>query len=298
MRRRTQKGQTEIVATIVIMGLVVAAIAFAYLWGVPLFTKSGDVTLLAYVQDVFERLGTEVSDVAKEGGQRTVELRIEKGQVSLELDEVGEYIFVFTTNTPVSFFPPEGAPINDWTLPYQDRVDEINFTQAYNATMRAGNKTIDGDSYSFYAYDTQGDTTYDCVLKSVLGGEPSGECFEVGGLITPAFRLDYLDPDGQFATLLDGITTSVGLVGKDKSGVVVGKAEKVGSRFKTTIYLKMRELFDPGKSDRLKIELVPKAGSTIRASGSFSITMRNAGQRVEYQDDVLYRVTTVEVEIT
>ncbi len=298
MQPRFFRGQTEVVGSIILIGIVLAAIAMAYLWGLPIFTKSGDVTLISYIQDVFDRLGTEISDVAMEGGQRSVELRIEKGQISLEEDEVGEYILSFVTSTPVSFFPADGAPINDWTLPYQDRIDELNFTVQYNATTRAANKTVDGTAYTFYAYDVGGEGTYDCVFRVNQGQGPGGDCITVGGAITPSFRLDYLDPDGEFATLLDGMTTSVGIIGQDKPGVVVGKAERVGSRFKTTIFLKMREIFDPSKSELMKIELVPKTGGAIRASGRFSITFRNTGQRVEFQEDVLYRITTVEVEIT
>jgi flagellin-like protein len=292
------RSQSEVVASIILIAIVVAAIGVAYLWGVPIFTKSGDVTLLSYVQDTFERIGNEILDVAREGGQRTFELRLEKGQINLELDETGEYILNFVVSTPASFFPAEGAPINDWTLPYQDKVDEINFTVQYNATTRAGNETIDEVPYSFYAYDIGADNTYDCVYRMNAGEPPSGSCIPVGGLITTSFRLDYLDPDGEFATLLDGVTTSVGIIGQDKPGVVVGKAERVGSRFKTTIFLKMREIFDPTKSELLVIELVPESGGVTRASGSFSLTFRNVGERVEVREGVIYRITTVEVQIT
>jgi flagellin-like protein len=223
MGSHEKKGQSEIIASMILIAIMVASIAAAYLWGLPLFTKSGDVTLISYIQDLFDRIGNEVSDISKEGGQRTIEIRIEKGQINLEIDETGDYILSFVTNTPVSFFPAEGAPVNDWTLPYQDRVDEINFTVQYNATTRAANKTIDGTAYSFYAYDIGGDSTYDCIFRVSQGQPPGGECVSVGGTITPSFRLDYLDSDGEFATLLDGITTSVGILGQDKPGVVVGK---------------------------------------------------------------------------
>ena len=46
---------------------------------------------------------------------------------------------------------------------------------------------------------------------------------------------------------------------------------------KTTIFLKMRDIFDPSKSELLKIELVPKAGTAIRASGSFSVLIADPG---------------------
>ena len=297
MPRDSLRGQSEIVASIIVIAIIVAAIATAYLWGIPLFTKSGDVTLISYIQDTFNRIGSEILDISREGGQRTFEIRIEKGQISLERDETGDYVLSFTTNTPVSFFPAEGAPINDWTLPYRDSIDEINFTVQYNSTTRAANKTIEGTAYSFYAYDIGGDSTYDCVFRTNQGEPPGGECFSVGGTITPSFRLDYLDSDGEFATLLDGITTSVGIIGQDKPGVVVGKAEKIGTRFKTTLFLKMREIFDPTKSELLVIELSPKPGAAVRASGSFSMTFKNTGERVEARDSTLYRIMTIEVEI-
>ena len=55
---------------------------------------------------------------------------------------------------------------------------------------------------------------------------------------------------------------------------------------------------DPTKSELMVIELSPKPGAAVRASGSFSMTFRNTGERREMRDSTLYRITTVEVEIS
>lgn len=297
------RTQSDIVASMILVAIIIAAISAAYLWGLPLFTKSGDVTRLRYVQDTFDRIGNDVLAIAREGGQRTMEVRLETGRVILERDQTGEYVLTYLTNTPVSFFPAQGAPVNDWNSPYQEKTETINFTgsASYPANctgvVKTANQTIDNTAYSFYACDAIGnDGIYDCFFKSPQGQDPTGDCITPGGVVTPTFRLDYLASDGSAASLIDGLETAVGLLGQDKPGVVIGKAEKVGRMYETTLTLKMRKIFDPTKSELVQIELTPKAGGTATASGVLSITLKNAGERVEIRGDTIYRIVTIEVD--
>ena len=95
------RGQSEIVASVLLIAIVLAAISAAYLWGLPLFTKSGDVTRLRYVQDTLDRVGNDVLAITREGGQRTLEIRLETGRILLERDETDEYVITYLTSTSV-----------------------------------------------------------------------------------------------------------------------------------------------------------------------------------------------------
>ena len=196
--------------------------------------------------------------------------------------------------------------MNDWNSPYQDKIETINFTQStsYGAccvgTVYTENQTVDDTAYSFYTCDTNGGD-YDCIFQSPQGQGPSvdcGDCITQGGLVTSNFRLDYLSPDGTAVSLIDGLETSIGLLGQDKPGVVIGQSEKIGNRFETTLILKMRRIFDPTKSELVQIELTPTTGGTVTGSGVFSITLKNAGERVEVRGDNIYRIVTIEVDFS
>lgn len=286
-----------------IVAIIIAAVSAAYLWGLPLFTKSGDVTRLRYVQDTLDRVGADILAIAREGGQRTVEIRIDEGWIILDRDETGSYVISYLTSSPVSFFPPTKTPVTDWNSPYQERVTELNFTTPVTgpiscANTRAVNQTVDNTAYSFYLCDPTGEPVeYTCMYKEPLGNPPTSECMTPGSPITPDFRLDYIGPTGDFATLVDGMETAVGLLGQDKPGVVLGQAKKLGNRFDTTLTLKMRRIFDPTKNELMEIELTPKRGGAVRSRGTFAMTFRNAGERVEVRDGTLFRIATIEIEL-
>ncbi len=71
------KGQVQVVSAILLVGILAAGIASAYLWGVPLLQKNQDVNGINIAISSLKELANEIETVSINKGSRTVEFKVD-----------------------------------------------------------------------------------------------------------------------------------------------------------------------------------------------------------------------------
>jgi len=70
------KGQNEALTPVIITGIMIAVVASAYLWGMPLIQKNKDSIYLKQSESFMYELGDKIKFVANNGGKETITFNI------------------------------------------------------------------------------------------------------------------------------------------------------------------------------------------------------------------------------
>lgn len=266
----------EILGSVLLVAIILGSITAAYLWGLPLINKSGDSNRMDYTTTIFEKLSDSFSKVAREGGQSSLDVQIDRGVFRLERDQANEYVLTYTMQSDLKFFSTTEVPINDFNSPYVTKEGWVNATSGSCPTPIAGltcdkTGTLDlGEDGSYPVCACVGDALNYNAVKYM-----TGDTFGA-----TKYTLRYINYVSGAAQATGGFGTVVGLLGVDKAGVILAKAKPVGNAFEITMKLKPRKLFDPSNNEILELNLVGAKGSSTVGRGTFSISMKNAGETV------------------
>ncbi len=291
----------EILGSVLLVAIILGSITAAYIWGLPLINKSGDSNRMDYTKTIFEKLSDSFSKVAREGGQSSLDVQIDRGVFRLERDQANEYVLTYTMQSDLKFFSTTEVPINDFNSPYVTKEGWANTTSGPCSTPIAGltcDKTgtldLGGEDGSYPVCLCVGD-----VLNYNAAQYRTGDTFD-----GTAYTLRYINYVSGVAQATGGFETVVGLLGVDKAGVILAKAKPVGNAFEITMKLKPRKLFDPSNNEILELNLVGAKGASTVGRGTFSISMRNAGETVRTEQVTIEgktgsrKVRTVTIEVS
>lgn len=266
----------EILGSVLLVAIILGSITAAYLWGLPLINKSGDSNRMDYTKTIFEKLSDSFSKVAREGGQSSMDVQIDRGVFRLERDQANEYVLTYTMQSDLKFFSATEVPINDFNSPYVTKEGWVKATAGACSTP-IGGLTCDKTG----TLDLGGDGSYPVCLcvGDVLNYNAvqyrTGDTFGA-----TKYTLRYINYVSGAAQATGGFETVVGLLGVDKAGVILAKAKPVGNVFEITMKLKPRKLFDPSNNEILELNLAGARGASTVGRGTFSISMKNAGETV------------------
>jgi hypothetical protein len=104
------KAQSEIVSTILLIGISIAAISVAYLWGLPLIEKGQSSNKIASAENTMRIVDAAISDVVKNGGQKSVEVNLDG---SLEVSSQENSIIYRITTKKAGVATTEWIPMNE-----------------------------------------------------------------------------------------------------------------------------------------------------------------------------------------
>lgn len=301
----------EILGSILLVGIVLGSITAAYIWGLPLVNKSGDANRIDYAKSIFEKLSDSFAKVAREGGQSSLNVQLDKGTFRLEQDQFNgyvlpnEYVLTYTMQTDLKFFSTQELPINDFSSPYATREGwvistALPTTDACGSGSSGKSGTLDlGEDGSYPVYICSDNTLYYNTAKYANGQTIT---FGVAKYTVQSVRYDATLAE---AGVSGGYRTVVGLIGVDKPGVIMAKGKQAGSAFESMLKLKPRKMFDPSNNEILEINLVgAKGSSTIGEGSSFTLSMRNAGETVRSEQVAiegktgLRKVRSVTIEVS
>jgi hypothetical protein len=104
------KGQTQAVTAILITGVIIGAVASAYIWGVPLVEKRQSQAELQQVESDAEDLERAIRSIAESGSGSSdeVQLALDSGEVNVNPGENYIEFTAFAENAPY--------PIDSWSL--------------------------------------------------------------------------------------------------------------------------------------------------------------------------------------
>ncbi len=266
----------EILGSVLLVAIILGSITAAYMWGLPLINKSGDASRIEYAKTIFEKLSDSFAKVAREGGQSSLDIQMDRGVFRLERDQANEYVLAYTMPTDLKFFSTTEVPINDFNSPYALKEGWINVT----ATGTCGGapagcnkpETLDlGEDGSYQVCLCDDDFLYYNGNK-YHNGDPFGG--------NANYKVQYVNYGDGVAGVSGGYKTVVGLLGVDKAGVILAKMKPAGNLLEMVMKLKPRKLFDPSNNEILELNLVGVKGASTIGTGVFTLNMKNAGETI------------------
>jgi len=104
------KGQTQAVTAVLTTGVIVGAVASAYVWGIPLIEKRQGQAELNSLESSVKGLESAVDSVSNsgQGSRESVELDLENGQVNV--NSSGNYIEI------TAYADGSSYPVDSWKL--------------------------------------------------------------------------------------------------------------------------------------------------------------------------------------
>jgi len=104
------KAQTEVISALLIVGITVAAVSVAYLWGVPIIQKGQSTNQIQEAEVMMNLIEKSVSEVAQNGGQKSIVLNL---QGPLEISEEDNMIKYTIISKKAGVARTEWVPLNE-----------------------------------------------------------------------------------------------------------------------------------------------------------------------------------------
>lgn len=304
---KSRLSQSEVVGTVVLVAIVLGSIAASYTWGMPLISKSGDANRIEYVKNTFSRISNDFAKVAREGGQSSATVQIDKGEMKIELDQTDNYVLSYVLSTEMRFFAPRESTIDDSISPYiqkeawlfaQPVTSGVCFDPPYAACAKNGTFSSATD------LPKEIDRKEVCICPDNSVKFPgTGGSYSIVGTFYPAvegtdFRLETSSYADNYASVVsEKYETGTGLLGKDKPGAVLAQSEPIGKIFRTKLKLKPRNIFDPASSEQLVIKAVPAEGTGTSVKGTFSVVLKNEGSTLSIVNGQKVRTVTISISL-
>lgn len=105
-----EKAQTEVISALLIIGITIAAVSVAYMWGVPIIQKGQSTNQITDAESMMNEIEKAISDVVQNGGQKTISLRIQGNFEILEDENTIKYTII--TKMP-GIARTEWVPMNE-----------------------------------------------------------------------------------------------------------------------------------------------------------------------------------------
>ncbi|HDR53099.1 MAG TPA: hypothetical protein ENN60_00270 [archaeon] len=121
--KHTRRGAAELVGSILMVLVIVALIAEAFLIGMPILNKRMDQASVSYIERALGELSDAIEITARQGGETQVNLETKSRftsppSIKLEQDAGGEYKIVLRGQSHALHYASVGIPLNDFIGPY------------------------------------------------------------------------------------------------------------------------------------------------------------------------------------
>jgi hypothetical protein len=105
-----RKAQTEVISALLIVGITVAAVSVAYLWGVPMVQKGQSTSQIQEAEYLMNRIEAGITDVVQNGGQKSISLNL---QGPLEISEEENAIKYTIISKKAGVARTQWVPLNE-----------------------------------------------------------------------------------------------------------------------------------------------------------------------------------------
>lgn len=170
MIKKNKKGVSVIVSVVLMIGIIIVSVLFAYRWGVPIMETNKDAIELREVTSKFSELKSKVDIVSMEGNLSSREINFHIYEGALIVDENKE-VFKYTLPI-VSRLCDETSRINLTFINSTNVPPQI--TSLSNAIFKL-NYSFDNDTRHIIISDTDNRREYDDLYISSI---QNSSCFE------------------------------------------------------------------------------------------------------------------------
>ncbi|MBU4300400.1 MAG: archaellin/type IV pilin N-terminal domain-containing protein [Nanoarchaeota archaeon] len=105
-----RKAQAEVISALLIVGITVAAVSVAYMWGVPMIQKGQSTSQIQEAEYLMTLISDGITDVAQNGGQKSLSLNL---QGPLEISEEDNTIKYTIISKKAGVARTEWVPLNE-----------------------------------------------------------------------------------------------------------------------------------------------------------------------------------------
>ena len=284
-----KRAQQTVLGAILVTGIVIVLVFLAFVWGRPLIQKNLDMTKILTMIDTTEEIDTTIRFVAETGTSKTVDVNLDKVALRIIPDEVmkgrNDLQFEVGTFMPIVSYVM-WVPLNTNDLPYinekfagnlQESSAQVACVEGETGVKSLG-MTIYEKRYELHVFDTP---NYNCpndkyvCFQGPIETAPSLSCED-----SCACEGDYVFKDGHYFKIeyvgdnyieIGGdIQENVGVIGVDKSGIIIGKAVKSGDQNLNMIRLVYRGLEDQLTKEVYRVNL-QCSGTCAVGSGEYTL---------------------------
>ena len=156
------KAQTPVLSYVLVLGIVMASVSAAYLWGVPLLKKGEASSKVELAKNSMLQLKKEVDAVVTGGGQRSITMDL-YGLMFVSEPDNSVYYSLYTERAPYT--------LNVWIPLTASNMFGVNGTQEENSTALLG---MDEPSVLLVRVERAGDgflVTYRLALRELDDSE-------------------------------------------------------------------------------------------------------------------------------
>ncbi|MBD3311929.1 hypothetical protein GF352_00515 [archaeon] len=250
------RGQSAIISTVLLSGIILAIVSATFIWGQPLVQKTTDKVKIDTIVDDLTLIKDNIEHTQQTGSPSVVNLNIQDATYHIMPDENG--IVVRTTTLIPVITSYTYIPISYTELAYETELTDVDTSQTITGVstppgydggdIHFGNVTLEGTLYNVTVYVTD-NTVYDhvCIYQGSDISDLNTECAEELGSINKAgtdFTISWVNSDGNEVIISGGEKENIGILGSDPAGIIAGKSQPVSNQQQVSLKLAYRSLKD------------------------------------------------------
>lgn len=250
------RGQSAIISTVLLSGIILAIVSATFIWGQPLVQKTTDKVKIDTIVDDLTLIKDKIEHTQQTGSPSVVNLNIQDATYHILPDENG--IIVRTTTLIPVITSYTYIPISYTELAYETELTDVDTSQTVTGVstppgydggdIHFGNVTLEGALYNVTVYVTD-NTVYDhvCIYQGSDISDLDAECSEELGSINKAgtdFTISWVNSDGNEVIISGGEKENIGILGSDPAGIIAGKSQPISNQQQVSLKLSYRSLKD------------------------------------------------------
>ncbi|MFA5405801.1 MAG: hypothetical protein WC307_00380 [Candidatus Nanoarchaeia archaeon] len=262
------RGQSAIISTILLSGIILSIVTATYIWGQPLIQKTTDKIKIDKIIDDLTIIYERLDHTQQTGSPSEVTLNVQEATYQISQEDNAILVKATTLIPVITSF--SYVPISYTELAYETMLTDVNTSRTITdlvntptgydeGTIHFGNVTLNGTVYNITVYNTS-NTIFDhvCLYQGIDVTNTTTECAEElssikKGLID--YTVSWIDDTGIEVILSGGEEENIGVLGTDPAGIISGKSQPVSNEQHVTIKLSYRGLRDStGRTYKTYIE--------------------------------------------
>ncbi len=306
-----KKGQSTVVSSVLISGIIISIISLTYVWGRPLIQKTADKSNIDSAKNDLINLKDMIIEAASTGSTGRYELNL---GVNEKLTITDKIAFETVTSIPI-ISSVSWSPLNSYELPYErENTKVITDGSKPDATMCAttgdtikykqqslnlGDGTSRTFDFVFFKRTATNEYDYACIAVDGSNMGCSVDCGVEGDTILKygtTFNLLFLNDSGYNLNVVGKQVEKEGVLGEDEMGIMIARSIGLGETQRVLIEVQFRSLVDPITGDKIRLNLTCEGGCAA-TSGSHIIQVNKEGETKRLESGRSVTESVIKVKI-
>ncbi len=291
------KAQSAIISTVLLSGIILSIVAATYIWGQPLVQKTTDKIKIDALTEMLETIKNGIDNAQQSGSPSQLQLDISDAVVAIK-PSINAVSIETTTIIPI-ITSYTYVPISYTELPSESELIDVNTTETNTTTtytptnyvvgtdIHFGNVTLNTTVYNVTTYNISPSGTYDVACIYEGQEAEASECITEGQTLTMGvndYTLSWLDSEGTEVILTGPEVETLGVLGTDPAGIIIGKSTPVSRTQHIELRLVYRGLID---AEGRETKTILQCTSGCRTGEGRKI-LRVSRDRIERTENITY----------